>query len=435
MGHQKVALWPFYLEVFMNDISKLIIMMQEYLKMGVDTNEKLLLYWLIDPVTKIVRYVGMTTKGKKKRYADHIYTAKRGLSTIHVNRWIKKLLNNGHTPILMIVGAFSNIEELLAKEKYWIKRLRDEGFPLTNSTEGGDYNSPTEDIREKISIAQKKRLGDPAVRNKMSVDAILRCSDPAVKEMFSKAQKIRFGRPEEVEKLRAKGKLQFIGARKEYQVQVMNAAKAKPEVRKKMSEGAKRRFGRPEELLKNSQLRKKYFSNPVNREKVSHSIKRLWEDPTYKETQLKALKEGRDKPESRKKISVAQKKRFERPEERLKCREKTIKYLSDPANRLKASELQKGVWQRKGFREKMHTAMKKAMTKRFEKHDNRNASAIHKEGREFVAVDVKADKVSFKGHSISLCAEMLGICRSSISRYLRNERKADSFKGYAFKYV
>ena len=420
----------------MDDISKLQMMMEEYLKLGIDTNEKLLLYWLIDPVTKVVRYVGMTTKGKKKRYAGHIYNAKRGLSTIHVNRWIKKLLNNGHTPILMIVEAFSNIEELLAKEKYWIKRLWDEGFPLTNSTEGGDYNPPTDAVKKKIGIAQKKRLGDPAVRNKMSIDAKLRCSDPAVKEILSKGQKRRFhGNPEEIKKLRARAKLQFIGDRKERQVQAMNAGKAKPEARKNMSEGAKRRFKRPEELLKNSQLRKKYYSNPLNREKVSFTIKKLWEDPTFKEKQLKILKDGMAKPETRKKISIAQKKRFERDEERLKCSEKTTKHYAVPANRLKASELQKGVWQRKGFRERVSTSMKKAMEKRFENHDNRNASAIHKEGREFIAIDTKTGNVSFKGYSISLCAELLGIGRSSIRRYLRKERKADSFKGYAFKYM
>jgi hypothetical protein len=307
---------------------------KQYVEASLKTYSNYVVYGLIDPNLKIVRYIGNTIKGIKQRKNAHLYNARKTNSPKHVTRWIRKLLSEGSEPNEIVIGQYPTIEELNAAERRLIKEFWDMGFPLTNGTEGGDLNLLTEEVRKRIGITQSQRM-TPEVRAKMSADALRLCSTPEHYTKLSKGQIKRFEREEELEKNRIRALSQYATPERKYeQVRKMNAGKSTPEARKNYSEGAKQRHKRPEEKELNSQRLKKYFSKLANRQKLSESIKKLWEKPEIKAKYLTALAEGRNKPEAKLNRSIGQKRRFNPTTEagrleRLKTRERTLQVYRD----------------------------------------------------------------------------------------------------------
>lgn len=74
--------------------------------MSIKTNEprvgRTLIYGLIDPKTKHLRYIGKTHKKKENRLQEHIEAANSG-KDLFVYKWMRKLIKNNSLPMIIIL--------------------------------------------------------------------------------------------------------------------------------------------------------------------------------------------------------------------------------------------------------------------------------------------------------------------------------------------
>ena len=115
------------------------------------------IYTLSDPRTLIVRYVGLTFRGKR-RFNEHMSRAVNGGKT-HRDCWIRVLIDLGLRPLFQIVeqGCGEGWQEA---ERNWIAHYRLAG-DLVNHTDGGEGTPgyvPTPELRQKWS---QMRTGVP----------------------------------------------------------------------------------------------------------------------------------------------------------------------------------------------------------------------------------------------------------------------------------
>lgn len=142
------------------------------------------IYALIDPLLTDIRYVGKTTD-LSYRFSRHIkYELK---FDTHKSRWIKSLLKRGELPILSILEETNSLEWEI-KERYWIKKLKSEGFALTNETHGGDglkkgFKHKPESV-QKIIASLKKR--DPEIRKIAALKTSLKLKNKLLSEEHRK---------------------------------------------------------------------------------------------------------------------------------------------------------------------------------------------------------------------------------------------------------
>lgn len=118
-----------------------------------EKDKRFIIYFLIDPRTNEVRYVGKSTKGRQ-RYKDHIrsFESKRE-EHFHKSRWMKELKNLNLQPIFELVEIYKTKEELSEAEQFYISYLRFLGVNLTNLTDGGEGTigyKHTETTKDKI---------------------------------------------------------------------------------------------------------------------------------------------------------------------------------------------------------------------------------------------------------------------------------------------
>jgi len=90
------------------------------------------IYGLVDPETGEMRYVGKSNN-PKVRYQYHLADKN---TNPHKTAWISGLSKRGLKPNLVILEETTR-EKWEERERYWIKRYRDEGAPLVNILEGG----------------------------------------------------------------------------------------------------------------------------------------------------------------------------------------------------------------------------------------------------------------------------------------------------------
>lgn len=117
-----------------------------------------LIYGLIDPRTRLIRYVGMSSSGLKRpsahRRASQLVRRTRCVS------WIKSLLAEGLDYEIVVLEEVASKTALVATEIWWIAYGRASGWPLTNLTDGGEGrigHRASEDTRRKMSEAQRGR--------------------------------------------------------------------------------------------------------------------------------------------------------------------------------------------------------------------------------------------------------------------------------------
>ena len=90
------------------------------------------IYALCDPITGILRYIGMS-ENPKKRFGHHLCRARRGEKT-HKDNWIRSLSS---PPKLRILKAVPESEWQEWEIRY-IRCARALGFDLVNTTDGGE---------------------------------------------------------------------------------------------------------------------------------------------------------------------------------------------------------------------------------------------------------------------------------------------------------
>lgn len=102
------------------------------------------IYYLKDPITDEIRYVGKTND-LKRRLNYHI---KRSSNyKFHSAVWIKSLIDKGVTPIIVEIEKIFD-ESWRDREKYWIKYYN-EKYDLTNILDGGQ-DGPNDETKLKI---------------------------------------------------------------------------------------------------------------------------------------------------------------------------------------------------------------------------------------------------------------------------------------------
>jgi hypothetical protein len=94
------------------------------------------IYALKDPDTEDMRYVGMS-KQPKIRFKAHMHDR----SNNRKGAWIAELRAAGKRPILTILEE-TNKENWEDRERYWIAKGRESGWPLLNIMAGGQIRFP-----------------------------------------------------------------------------------------------------------------------------------------------------------------------------------------------------------------------------------------------------------------------------------------------------
>lgn len=98
-----------------------------------------LVYALVDPRSKSIRYIGQSSRGIGRAW-EHGSRNRLKYENNRKSNWIRQLLRLSlmyRVSILQRLSEDSTIEELNEAEIRWIAVGREHGWPLTNSTTGG----------------------------------------------------------------------------------------------------------------------------------------------------------------------------------------------------------------------------------------------------------------------------------------------------------
>jgi len=145
----------------------------------------LYVYGLLEPETKIIRYVGQTNK-PQKRLNDHISEAKTNLKFNRKNNWIRSLLKENKKPEIMILEEVETIDLCNKAEVFHIAQMLDCGFDLTNATSGGDgfYTRSKESIQRFADSRRGKKFSEET-KQKMKLSAKSRMTPEEIERLRS----------------------------------------------------------------------------------------------------------------------------------------------------------------------------------------------------------------------------------------------------------
>jgi hypothetical protein len=173
------------------------------------------IYGLVDPRTQEIRYIGKSIR-PKERLMNH---CNEPPSNCHRSHWIQELKRLGIKPDMIFLESVSGEWPWQESEKWWIKHGRDNGWPLTNNTDGGDgVEGLPPETQAKIKAAWKGRKHRPETIAKLKAARALRPFHSAeTRARMSAAQKgrvitwtdklavaIRKFSPEQVEEIRSR---------------------------------------------------------------------------------------------------------------------------------------------------------------------------------------------------------------------------------------
>lgn len=116
------------------------------------------IYALICPISKEIRYIGITRYSLEKRLKEHIGENK---TKTHKQKWIQSLVKNNLCPSIVLIDIADN-NSWVEKEKFYIKLFKENGFRLTNTSEGGEgggnkNHNHTNEWKIKASERMKER--------------------------------------------------------------------------------------------------------------------------------------------------------------------------------------------------------------------------------------------------------------------------------------
>lgn len=120
----------------------------------------LIIYGLIDPRTRLVRYIGQSSVGIR-RPRDHAKPAVLARNQNYSGNWIRELVRAGLQFEIVVLETLDCVDQLDAAECWWIAYGRASGWPLTNLSTGGHGArgvQQTIESRAKRSIALRGRI-------------------------------------------------------------------------------------------------------------------------------------------------------------------------------------------------------------------------------------------------------------------------------------
>lgn len=147
------------------------------------------IYALVDPRTSDIRYIGKSIR-PEQRLENHINENPK--RPCHRTNWLRELKSAGLRPILCIIEEIQGLWPWQHAERFWIAYGRKQGWPLTNSTSGGDGVSdlPPES-RERIKRTWIGRKHSEETKRKIGESASKRRHSAATRARMSKARKGR----------------------------------------------------------------------------------------------------------------------------------------------------------------------------------------------------------------------------------------------------
>lgn len=113
------------------------------------------IYGLRCPVENTIRYVGKSVD-PRRRLRGHICAASRGATDHHTARWLRRILDAGFKPEIIVLREVADGERWQEVEREVIASAETNGWRLTNTTAGGeglDYR----DEDAKASYAETQR--------------------------------------------------------------------------------------------------------------------------------------------------------------------------------------------------------------------------------------------------------------------------------------
>lgn len=189
------------------------------------------IYGLVCPIEEVIRYIGKSVS-PEKRFIAHLSGARRMSYDHHTARWIRKLDSEGLKPSLVILQELTTDQDWRSAERGWISKAVTCGWPLTNSTAGGeglDYIDPeaeaqyrknhrsamkrlastdegkaglkkmqeasvSPEVLARKSNTMKKVWADPAKKASLAVLLQKLATDPEILEKKSASAKIRWAK-------------------------------------------------------------------------------------------------------------------------------------------------------------------------------------------------------------------------------------------------
>ncbi len=221
------------------------------------------IYALKDPHTEEVRYIGQTIRPRKRKREHMTYHGTGNIS--HYSNWKKSLLDKGVKPIWEVLEKVRGQEEANKVEREWISHGREQGWPLTNTTSGGEADwRMAPEVLEKMSKASQE-FWDNASEEKKS-----KILGPLLEAAHS---------PEARSKAMA--------------TRVENGYYDIPENRYKCG-NAWRGKSRPQEIIEKQRhsVIEFYGQHPEYAEAARERTLKLWQDPEYREKTLVAHKKA-----------------------------------------------------------------------------------------------------------------------------------------------
>jgi hypothetical protein len=233
------------------------------------------IYGLKCPHSDAIRYIGKSVS-PKKRLRAHIGAALRGSYDHHTARWIRKLYDSGHYPILVILAEVVCGEDWRDVERAWIQRAIDEKWPITNSTSGGeglDYLRPEDELAYRQNHrAAMRRLASTDIGKRVIEKMRVAGSTPTARAKAAASIREAYKKPEVRDRLRRS----------------MEIVRASPGFRESQSRGAKKAWAGHREKIMAA------FARPETKAKQAERKRASWSD---KETRARMM--NRWTPEAR----------------------------------------------------------------------------------------------------------------------------------------
>lgn len=221
------------------------------------------IYGLECPVERTIRYVGKSTN-PAMRLRAHISGAQRRAYDHHTARWIRRLLDDGLRPALVILREVQEGERWQEIEREFIASAETKGWRLTNSTAGGeglDYLNPEDEARYRANLKRAmdayNATPEGKARFRRMIDATL---EPEALARRNAAIREVKAKPEFRVKMSAVGR--EINSRPEVKAAKSKASAAMwrdPEMRARFMAGN----ASPEKKAKQSAAKKASWADPV----------------------------------------------------------------------------------------------------------------------------------------------------------------------------
>ena len=144
------------------------------------------IYGLRCPLVGVIRYIGKSVNPERRMSNGHLKDARLGNTDHHTARWLKKLLRLELLPELVIIEEVAEGERWQDAERRWIAHGREQGWPLTNTTAGGqglDFIDPAADAayRKNLSRAMKELWNRPERIEEATQRSLKAWADPEIR--------------------------------------------------------------------------------------------------------------------------------------------------------------------------------------------------------------------------------------------------------------